>query len=336
MHCKPPFTPAERERLSAAVASFPRFCILVAGDLMLDNFIWGEVSRISPEAPVPVVEVTEEVPMLGGAANVVNNIVHLGGRVAVTGSIGSDPAGVELRRLLEQRFIQTDGLVTEDGRPTTVKTRVIAHSQQVVRFDRELSVPLSGAASEQMLRYVRERLPHSHAVIVSDYAKGVVTRVFMDALRSLVAGRGIPVIVDPKVQHREIYRGVTMITPNHHEASRMTGIPIHRDNGSLDEAGRRLLDDLQCETVLITRGKHGMSLFSRGKPRTDIPTVARRVFDVTGAGDTVIATLSLGIASGLSAFEAARLANIAAGIVVGEVGTAAVSSEQLLAALADC
>jgi len=325
----------QKQRLAQAIARFPERQVLVVGDLMLDNFIWGEVNRISPEAPVPVVEVREESQLLGGSANVVHNLASLGGRVLVTGVVGQDPAGQALVTLFNRIAVPTAGLISEDGRPTTVKTRIIAHHQQVVRFDREWRAPLQADTGARILAFLRKSLPDLHGIIVSDYAKGVVTRDFLDALRDLVAGRPLPVVVDPKVQHAELYRSFTMVTPNHHEASQMSGIPI-RDEKSLLQAGESLLARLDCETVLITRGKEGMSLFQRHGPVVHIPTVAQRVYDVTGAGDTVIAAVTLGLVAGLSPAEAALLANLAAGVVVGEVGTAVVSSAQLLAIIQNC
>lgn len=325
----------QKQRLAQAIARFPERQVLVVGDLMLDNFIWGEVNRISPEAPVPVVEVREESQLLGGSANVAHNLASLGGRVLVTGVVGQDPAGQALVTLFNQIAVPTAGLISEDGRPTTVKTRIIAHHQQVVRFDREWRAPLQADTGARILAFLRNSLPDLHGIIVSDYAKGVVTRDFLDALRDLVAGRPLPVVVDPKVQHAELYRSFTMVTPNHHEASQMSGIPI-RGEKSLLQAGESLLARLACETVLITRGKEGMSLFQRHGPVVHIPTVAQRVYDVTGAGDTVIAAVTLGLVAGLSPAEAALLANLAAGVVVGEVGTAVVSSAQLLAIIQDC
>jgi D-glycero-beta-D-manno-heptose-7-phosphate kinase len=325
-------SPDEKERLADAISRFPGCRILIAGDMMLDVFIWGEVNRISPEAPVPVVEVHEETRLLGGTANVVHNVAALGAKVLVTGVIGDDFAGRELLRLFDQVAIPTNGLVIEQHRPTTVKTRIIAQSQQVVRCDRERRGPVENGSMERILATIRENLPNIDGMIVSDYAKGVVAPEFMDAIRSLDVAARVPVVVDPKVEHIDLYRNVTMITPNHHEAARMAGIKI-RDEASLVAAGRVLLDQLQCETVLITRGKEGMSLFHRDGQVKHIPTVARRVYDVTGAGDTVIAAVTLGIVAGLTIGEAAVLANLAAGIVVGEVGTATVTSNQLAAAV---
>lgn len=324
----------QKKHLLEAIERFPRFRILVAGDLMLDRFIWGEVHRISPEAPVPVVEVREETQLLGGTANVVHNVAALGGKAAVAGVIGDDLPGEALTRLLQGIHVPTDGLIVETDRQTTLKTRIIAQNQQVVRLDRECKSPLQKESVRRMLDYIEDSLAQTDGIIVSDYAKGVVSPEFMDTLRSITAGSDLPVIVDPKVQHADLYREVTMITPNHHEASRMSGVDI-RDEQTLIEAGQTLLDRLQCRTVLITRGKEGMSLFHRDRRVIHIPTVARRVFDVTGAGDTVIAALTLGYVAGLSMVDAALLANLAAGIVVGEVGTTAVSTRQLQAILED-
>lgn len=320
---------AQSERLLRAVKLFPECRILIVGDLMLDTFVWGEVRRISPEAPVPVVEVSEESQMLGGSANVAHNVASLGGQVIVAGVVGKDSAGRRIESLFRDLRVPTDGLLVENGRPTTTKTRVIARQQQVVRFDREWKRPLNKESTNRLMAFVKEQLPRVDAVIVSDYAKGVVSREFLDGLRTLLSGSSLPVIVDPKVQHLDYYHSFTMVTPNHHEAARMSGIEIH-DAQSLMEAGRYLLDQLRCRTVLITRGKDGMSLFHQDGAVTHIPTVARRVFDVTGAGDTVIATIGLGIAAGLSADDAAILANLAAGVVVGEVGTAVITREELL------
>lgn len=322
----------QRERLVKAVPQFADRPVLIVGDLMLDVFVWGDVQRISPEAPVPVVDVRDETQLLGGTANVANNVASLGGRAVVSGVVGNDHSGREVVRMLRKVGIPPEGLVVEDKRPTTVKTRIIAQNQQVVRFDRELRKPLQPSSLERILEYVAEGSVGAGALIVSDYAKGVVTPQLMDAIRSLQLPARLPVIVDPKIQHTELYRGVTLVTPNHHEASRMSGIDIV-DTDSLIAAGRKLLHTMQCQAVLITRGKEGMALFDQAGEMTTIPTLARRVYDVTGAGDTVIATLALGLVAGLSKDEAALLANIAAGIVVGEVGTAVVTADRLIEAI---
>lgn len=320
---------ALRNRLAEAILSFPRCRIFVIGDLMLDTFIWGDVNRISPEAPVPVVEVREETRLLGGTANVVHNVASLGAQASAAGTIGDDLSGKRMVELFREIGVSADGLVIEEGRPTTTKTRIIAQNQQVVRFDREWRRPMRGTTLEKILGYVHDRIPQVDALIVSDYAKGMVTQEMMDGIRALRRQTGIPVVVDPKVRQVELYRGMTMVTPNHHEASRMADREIH-DEESLGEAGRLLIQKLECEMLLVTRGKHGMRLFLNDGTTEDIPTVARHVYDVTGAGDTVLAAVTLGMAAGLSPVEAAILANIAAGIVVGEVGTATVSAAQLL------
>lgn len=322
-------SPPLQTRLREAVQRFSELQVLVVGDVMLDTYIWGRVERISPEAPVPIVEVGEETQLLGGTANVAHNVAAMGAKALVAGIVGNDGAGRELIRLLRRVPVPTDGLVVEDGRPTTRKTRIIAQNQQVVRFDHESRTPLQADSVKRVIAYIEKHLQRASGLIVSDYAKGMVTPGLMDALRSLVEGSDIPIIVDPKVRHIDRYEKVTMITPNHHEASRMAGVEI-RDEATLIEAGRYLLGRLRCRTVLITRGKHGMSLFHQDGRMIHIPTVARRVYDVTGAGDTAIAAVTLGTAAGLSMVDAALLANIAAGIVVGEVGTAAVSRERLL------
>lgn len=331
----PQFESEQTLRLKQALNRFHSCRIMVVGDLMLDIFVWGDVQRISPEAPVPVVEVQEETQLLGGSANVVHNVAALGAKAMVSGVIGNDSGGRELVRLLRRAGVPTDGIVVEEDRPTTMKTRVIARNQQVVRFDRELKRPLKRESLDLIADYLQESLSRVDAVIVSDYAKGVITPSLMDRIRSMRDGHRPPVIVDPKVQNVEMYRQVTMVTPNHLEAARMAGMEIS-DEATLKSAAQVLLNQLECETVLITRGKEGMSLFHRNGDTASIPTVARRVFDVTGAGDTVIATIAIGIAAGLSTVDAAMLANLAAGIVVGEVGTATVSNQRLAEALETC
>jgi D-glycero-beta-D-manno-heptose-7-phosphate kinase len=335
MQIRMKLSPKQKRRLLEAISRFPVCHVLVAGDLMLDSFIWGEVNRISPEAPVPVVAVREESHLLGGSANVAHNVASLGGQVLVAGSIGNDAPGELLLKLFQEISVPAAGLICEDGRPTTVKTRVIARHQQVVRFDRESRTPLKQETTARILSFIREHIGNLGGIIVSDYAKGVVTPDFLSALRALVAGLPIPVVVDPKVQHADLYRSFTMVTPNNHEASQMSGIEIG-DRETLIRAGKSLLQQLACESVLITRGKDGMSLFNHDGQTVHIPTVAQRVFDVTGAGDTVIAAVTLGMVAGLSREDAALLANLAAGIVVGEVGTAAVSSAQLLSIIQNC
>ena len=301
--------------------------ILVIGDLILDHYIWGRVSRISPEAPVPVVEVTRESFLLGGAANVAHNIVSLGGRASVIGINGQDIAGEALMNILSQKGVNCEGIFTEN-RPTTVKTRVIAHNQQVVRFDREDRKYVDGKILKGILGYINSVLFKYDAVIVSDYQKGMISQELIRDIVKKAKPKGMFIAVDPKVGHFDFYKGVSLITPNVMEASSGSNIEI-RDDKTLLKAGRSLLKKLSCKAVLITRGEQGMSLFEKNKV-TNIPTVARKVYDVTGAGDTVISAFTLASASGANMEEAAVIANHAAGIVVAEVGTAVATPEQLL------
>jgi len=322
---------AEAKRLVNLVDRFPRTQVLVVGDLMVDHYVWGEVSRISPEAPVPVVRVTRENLLLGGAANVAQNIHALGGRVDICGVIGHDDAGRQLQHMLRQQGMPTDGMILDPRRPTTIKTRVIAHHQQVVRFDRETKEGIGKDVHARIYEHVRTRIADGlDAVVLSDYCKGVVTRDLVRDIVRLARKHSVVVSVDPKVNHFGIYSGVTILTPNTKEASTGANIEID-DDASLRKAGKRLLQRLSCDAVLITRGEHGMSLFEKNGRVTHIPTEAREVFDVTGAGDTVISTLTLAMAGGAKLVDAARLSNISAGIVVGVVGTAVVSPEQLKA-----
>jgi D-beta-D-heptose 7-phosphate kinase/D-beta-D-heptose 1-phosphate adenosyltransferase len=306
--------------------------VMVLGDVMLDEFLWGDVSRISPEAPVPVVEVKRQTFHLGGAGNVASNVRSLGGRAFLTGVIGKDVAGDKLRGAVVEAGID-DLLVPADReRPTTVKTRIIAHHQQVVRADREQSDEISAPLEDAVLSRARQALPECSALILSDYQKGVLTPRVMKAVLTGARKRRIPVLVDPKVRHFTRYRGVSIVTPNHLEAEQATGIRI-RSAGDLEAAGRKILRLLKCEAVLVTRGEQGMTLFQQRLPPLHIPAAAREVFDVTGAGDTVIAALGLACAAGATFEEAARLANHAAGVVVGKLGTAAALPGEILEAV---
>ncbi len=307
--------------------------ILVIGDVIVDHFIWGSVSRISPEAPVPVVNVGKEELLLGGSANVLRNIVSLGGRGALCGMIGSDGMGSELVRLMQELPASSDGLVSS-RRPTTVKTRVVAQGQQVVRFDREETGVPSRKTLQKLLKYLEEHLVDFDAVIVSDYAKGMINEDLMTRLHSLMADirreqqRSFPLIVDPKPSNVHRFVGATIITPNNHEAEIISGMAI-TGTYSLSVAARQIREQIDCSSVLITRGEAGMALWQEDETLVTIPTTAKEVYDVTGAGDTVAATLALGLAAGCSTRDAAVLANYAAGIVVGKVGTACVGSREL-------
>ena len=322
-----------KENLVKAIHSFSNINILVLGDIIVDHFIWGNVTRISPEAPVPVVNVTNENLLLGGSANVLHNIFAMGGKAALCGVIGTDWMGGKLIDLLKETQSSTDGVIKDTRRPTTKKTRIVAQGQQVVRFDRENSAPLSDEILSELSTFIGESIHLFDAVVISDYAKGVINKTLMDhLLEKLVSFPDIPVIVDPKPGHLPFFKNTTIITPNHHEAERMSGIQI-QDDDSLTQADKHLQETLQCKAVLITRGESGMALLEKNKPIFKIPTKAKEVYDVTGAGDTVIASLALALASGLSYAEASVLANYAAGIVVGKIGTATVSKNDLLEAV---
>jgi len=321
----------DKSLLKEYIGRFPRARVVVIGDIIMDEYIWGDVSRISPEAPVPVVEVKHETKTLGGAANVIHNMATLGAGPVLCGVIGGDRTGRRILNKVEQMGLKTDGVVVEPGRPTSIKTRIVAHNQQVVRFDRESKKNIGPESIEKILDFVGKNLDTIDAVVISDYGKGVISAPLMKGLRDLVrlASKG-PVItaVDPKTGNFEYYHEVDVITPNHHEAGTYCGFEII-DEDSLMQAGKKMLDELNCRSVLITQGKEGVTLFENGGEITHIPTVAKKVFDVTGAGDTVIGTFSLGLASGLDLRSAALLSNFAAGIVVGEVGTSTVSAEEL-------
>jgi D-beta-D-heptose 7-phosphate kinase/D-beta-D-heptose 1-phosphate adenosyltransferase len=306
--------------------------ILVLGDVMLDEFIWGKVVRISPEAPVPVVEVTDQSFHLGGAGNVAVNVHALGGTAVLAGVVGRDDAGERVRAALARLRVEPALVASDSGRPTTVKTRIIAHQQQVVRADREQADDIADALEDELIRHVARALPSCRALVLSDYQKGVVTPRVAKAVLPLARRRRIPVLVDPKVRHLALYRGAAVVTPNQAEAEQATGIRV-RTTADLLAAGRRILAQVRCRAVLITRGEHGMSLFERHRPPVHIPTAAREVFDVTGAGDSVIATLALALCAGARLREEASLANYAAGVVVGKLGTAAATDEEILAAV---
>lgn len=336
---KPPYLTMKQltqERARSIADEFAGKRIVVLGDVMLDEFIWGRVRRISPEAPVPVVEVDRQTLALGGAGNVVSNLTALGAAAVPIGVIGDDPDADRLRGAFAELAVSTGRLVVDAARPTTVKTRIIAHNQQVVRADRESRAPISAAIEDLVAEGFRGEIEAADAIVVSDYGKGLLTPGLLAQALSAARERGLMVCLDPKMRSFAHYQPLTVITPNHQEASAASGISIE-DEQSLAEAGRKLLDSIDIRAVLITRGEEGMALFTNGGPDgaevTYIPTVAREVYDVTGAGDTVIATLALALASGASLEEAAILANHAAGVVVGKVGTASVTRDELLATI---
>lgn len=321
------------KELQSAINKFGDANILVIGDIIVDHFIWGSVSRISPEAPVPVVSVTNENLLLGGAANVLHNIYAMGAKATICGIIGDDAMGDHFLDLLADLSSPTIGVIKSTRRPTIIKTRIIAQSQQVVRFDREEIKTPSKENFNKVLKFLDNHIQNYDVIIVSDYAKGIISTKLMDHLRAKAKEHGnIPLVVDPKPKQMQCYQNTSIITPNNNEAELMSGITIDSEENLLN-ALTKLQKKLDVDGILITRGEAGMTLLERGKDVFTIPTVAKEVYDVTGAGDTVIATLSLGLAAGLSYIDAAKLANIAAGIVVGKVGTATASTEELLEAI---
>jgi D-beta-D-heptose 7-phosphate kinase/D-beta-D-heptose 1-phosphate adenosyltransferase len=306
--------------------------ILIIGDAMLDHYIWGDVSRISPEAPVPVVKVQRESQRLGGAANVAHNVRALGGRPALVAVIGRDQGGRQLGRVLRERRIPTEHLFVSATLPTILKTRVIARSQQVVRIDREDVHETDGELCDALSQRIAAALPSAEAVLISDYGKGAISRRLLETWLPRFRQAGLPVCVDPKETHFHRYLRVTVLTPNLKEASFAAGHPIC-DAESLEEAGRRLLRGLRAEKLLITRGEEGMSLFRVRRKTLHIPSVASEVYDVTGAGDTVVSALALGLAAGLAIEDATRVANHAAGLVIRELGTATTAVAEILASM---
>ncbi len=302
--------------------------VLIIGDLMLDHFVIGRVDRISPEAPVPVVRFDHEEYRLGGAANVAHNVAALGGRVEVIGVAGDDPDAGRMREALGRLDVGTSGIVTDGHRRTTRKLRVVTtRNQQVARIDYEDDREVDGAVEIAMLERITRLAGSADAILVSDYLKGAVSRGVAAAAIAAAAHRRIPVLIDPKVPHVDYYRGATLITPNHHEAEAVTHMRI-RTGEEAFAAARRFRERAGSDAVLITRGEHGMTLHA-AEGDAELPAEAREVADVTGAGDTVIATITLALAAGASLVEAARLANRAAGIVVGKFGPATVTAGEL-------
>ena len=316
----------DRERFNEIVGQYKKTEVVVAGDLILDRFVYGNVSRISPEAPVPVVLVQKEEQMLGGAGNVALNIKTLEGIPYLIASIGRDENGRRLKEILEEKRI-TFSLIERDV-PTTTKTRVIARTQQVVRIDREEVKKLTDDEVVAVEKLLEEKVPRIGGIILSDYNKGFITKKLIGVFLKIRKKCGTILTVDPKVEHFSYYKNVTCITPNRAEASEF----LHRKEPEtleeVSELGKRIINRLRCEYLLITLGKDGMMLFEKGRI-VHIPTVAREVFDVTGAGDTVIAVFTLSLAAGASVVESAIISNIAAGITVAKLGTASTSQKEL-------
>jgi len=318
-------------RLERLVDDFRGVRLLVFGDLVLDEYIWGGVERISPEAPVPVVHVRDETTMLGGAANAARNVVALGGSVDCCSVIGDDAAGRRIVALLKDLGVDPEGLVRDPERPTTRKTRVIAQNQQIVRFDRERVDPLAPGLGRELLRRLDRLLTRTSGVIVEDYGKGLLSRRLARAAMKRFLAAGTPVAVDPK-RDLAAYRGASLLKPNLRETEQLSGVEI-RHRTDLSRAVARLRRRIGGGAVVVTRGSGGMSLFEEDGDGVDVPTAGREVFDVQGAGDTAIAALVLALRAGGSLWDAAVIANAASGIVVGKVGTATASAEEVKAAL---
>ncbi len=325
------------QRVRRLLAAARQAQVVVVGDAVLDRFIWGQVSRISPEAPVPVVEFSHESRMPGGAANVARNVTALGASTELLGVVGRDAEAKSLRALLAECRTGHDGLLAAGSRPTSVKTRIIAGRQQVVRLDRETRAALDERTTRRLLALLEAGLGHTDAVIVGDYGKGVVTQLLLDVLKSWCRTRGIWLSLDPKPVRRLDLTGLSLITPNRKEAFELAGMtdgarpanPL--EDGALMRVAQHLMETLSPALLLITLGEQGMLLCQRGRKPFHIPTMARAVFDVSGAGDTVVAVFTVAIAAGASPLEAAILSNHAAGVVVGKVGTATVTPEELIA-----
>jgi len=309
---------------------FSSLHLLVIGDLMLDRFIWGEVERLSPEAPVPVLRVVSEDASLGGAANVVQNIRALGGRVTACGIVGRDDAGRRVLQALRNAGASVSGVISDADFQTIQKSRIIAspHHQQIVRLDRESRRPIDRRTLGKIRDFVASKAARYHGIVISDYGKGVIHEELLQHVAAAASREKVVTIVDPKKENYDCYRFPTLITPNKTEASEASGIAIH-DEMSLDAAGKKLVRKWRAQAVLITRGAEGMSLFRRRLAPKHFPTEPRDVFDVTGAGDTVVAMCALALASGAGFDEAAVLANVAGGFVGDEIGTVAVAAAKI-------
>ncbi|MFH1258264.1 MAG: D-glycero-beta-D-manno-heptose-7-phosphate kinase [Elusimicrobiota bacterium] len=323
------FKKSQLKNFRELIEKFSKRKILVVGDLMVDEFIWGNVGRISPEAPVPVVEITRETMSPGGAGNVVNNLSHLGAKVYAAGWVGKDVAGDFLLNQFAKLGVDTQGVFRDEHRPTIRKTRIVAQHQQVVRVDREIKGEVHLSLNNNLKEYLKKIIPQVEAVIISDYGKGVINRSLLETALKSAKRFHRPLTVDPKIEHFLRYRRVTCITPNLLEAAQGMHAAMPKDANEVNVLAEKILRRLKSHSVLITQGEKGMTLFEKDGSITHIPTVAREVFDVTGAGDTVISVLTLALAGGAKPVDAAYLANYAAGIVVGKLGTAVVSPEEL-------
>ncbi len=317
------------ETLDSTVKRFQGKSVLVVGDVMLDEYLIGEVRRISPEAPVPIVETTHQALVAGGAANVASNIVSLGGRAVLIGIVGKDAGATSLSAVLASHGIVSDTLIAADDRPTTTKTRIVSGQQQIVRIDKEVKTKISEDLASSVLATFDRQIEQADACLVSDYAKGLLTPAVCRHIISRARQLGKPVIVDPKGQDFSKYAGCSIITPNVRETEAASG-QVVSDENSLFRAAQHLLNELGQSALLITRGSDGMTLFRHEEQIVHAPALAKEVFDVTGAGDTVVSTLALCLALGTRLEEAMMLSNVAASIVVQKTGTATVSPAELL------
>lgn len=323
------------QAVETLLASFVGKHVVVVGDVMLDEYVRGDVARISPEAPVPVVDLTERQLMPGGAANAAANIVSLGAKATIVGVVGADGPADQLRVAMKERGIATDALVVTKERPTTHKLRIVARSQQIVRVDVESREKLSAESDARLVAQIKESAEGAHALVISDYAKGVVTDSVIKACIETAHTLGIPLVVDPKTRDFSKYAGATIITPNVLELEVASGVSTHNRDQAIVDAGSGLLPSVKGSSILVTRGAAGMTLLSAGAEPLHLPTVARSVFDVTGAGDTVVGTLTLALAAKVAMVPALILASHAASIAVGRPGTVAVTTEELLASFAE-
>ncbi len=317
------------------LASFHGKHVVVVGDVMLDEYVRGDVARISPEAPVPVVDLTERQLMPGGAANAAANIVSLGGKATIVGVVGADGPADHLRTAMKERGIGTDALVTTSERPTTHKLRIVARTQQIVRVDVESRAKLAAESEAKLVAQIKASAANAHALVISDYAKGVVTDAVISSCIETAKARGIPLVVDPKTRDFSKYAGATIITPNVLELEVAAGVSTHNDDDAIVLAARALLANVKGSSILVTRGAHGMTLIAPDREPLHLPTLARSVYDVTGAGDTVVGTLTLALAAKVAIEHALVLASHAASIAVGRAGTVAVTTEELLASFSD-
>jgi len=314
--------------IDEVIERFKHVKILIIGDIMLDRYVWGKVERISPEAPVPVVKVEKEECKLGGSANVLNNIISAGGKAELCGVIGDDLNGEKILEILKGKNVSTDGIIIEKNRISTVKTRIIGNHQQIVRIDREDDKGIFKSTFKKFQKYLLERIKDFDAIIISDYGKGMIFKETFEFIINLAKKFNKIVNIDPKNQNMGIYREATLLTPNLQEASFAAGVPINMDN--LKNVGKNLLDKFKSEYLVITLAEKGMAVFSKFSDGFfHIPTIARNVYDVTGAGDTVISILTMGMCAGFNIVDSAKLANTAAGIVVTKLGADVVTPEEL-------